>query len=236
MIVTALLLAATTPSFVGVSLGDTPAAVIAERGDPDGIHDDGAGKVHFEYLAPSGGAIQLVLFDQGVVSAVAVVAAKIPSPIPMPAPSAAGITVGGPIPSGIDANVGKFTRPADGDDLYEFGIDPTRGVIASIALVRPLGTPTPVPVATAMTLPAVHGGTSFDDAIVVRADTDMAGTASEYFYLALHPCGGTGQWHRSQQALIHKNGKSYDQLDVDCTVGGEKRSFFFDITSTFGKH
>ena len=37
------------------------------------------------------------------------------------------------------------------------------------------------------------------------------------------------------QALLNHNGKSYDRLDVECTTDGEKRSFYFDITSTFGK-
>ena len=234
MIFAATLLAVAAPAFAGVSLGDTPATVIAERGDPDGMHDDGGGKMHFEYLAPSGGAIELVIFDGGVVSGVAALAAQLPSPIPLPAPSAAGMKLGDPIPAGVDPH-GKLTRPAGADAVYEFGLDPNRGIIATIALVRAPGAPTPTPLATAMTLPSIHGGTTLDDAIVVRADSDMAGTHSEYFYLALHPCGGSGRWKLDEQSLLHKDGKSYDQLDVECTAGGEKRTFFFDITDSFGK-
>lgn len=229
-----LVLAVTMPNFAGVSLGDTPATVIAERGDPGEVRDDGRGRSHFTYLAPSGGGIQLVVFDDGVVSTVATIAAKVPTPVPMPAPSAAGITLGQAVPPGVDVSARHFSRLGEDGGQYEFGIDPT-GMIRSIALEYAPGASTPAPHVTVMASPAMHGGTSFDDAIIVRADSDMAGTASEYFYLALHPCGEAGHWHRSHQSLVHQNGKSYDQLDVVCTVGTEKRSFFFDITNTFGK-
>jgi hypothetical protein len=232
---TALLFAVDTPSFAGVSLGDTRAAVIAERGDPAGSKDDGNGKSHFEYLAPTGGAVELVLFEGDNVSAIAVVLSGFRPSAPPSAPHASGIYLGEPAAQlGANATSAKFTQPAGNGAVYEFGIDQTRGIVGSIALERGSASPAPSSIASLAPIP-VHGGTSLDDAIVVRADSDSIGDASEYFYLALHPCGGTGQWKMDTQALLNHNGKSYDRLDVECTTDGEKRSFYFDITSTFGK-
>ena len=230
----AIVLALAAPAFAGVCLGDTPASVIAERGDPSSMHDDGGGKMQFEYLAPSGGAIQLVIFDQGLVSAVALVEPM--TSAPLPGLSAAGITLGETIPSEVDPHVKQFTRPAGDGAVYEFGLDPTRGIVSSIVLTRAPNAPTPLPVASASGLPPVHGGSSVADAVVIRADTDGAGTRSEYFYLALHQCGTGGHWRLDTQSLLTNNGKTYDRLDVECTAGGKKRSFYFDITNSFGRH
>jgi hypothetical protein len=235
IVIAVLLLAVATPSFAGVSLGDTRAAVIAERGDPAGSKDDGNGKSHFEYLAPTGGAVELVLFEGDHVSAVAVVLSGFRPSAPSSAPRASGIYLGEPAAQlGANATSTKLTRPADNGAVYEFGIDQTRGIVGSIALERVSGSPPPSQMAPLAPI-AVHGGTSMDDAIVVHADSDAIGDASEYFYLALHPCGGAGQWKMDTQALLNHDGKSYDRLDVECTTDGEKRSFYFDITSTFGK-
>jgi hypothetical protein len=38
-----------------------------------------------------------------------------------------------------------------------------------------------------------------------------------------------------QQSLVNSGKRAYDVLNVVCTDGGTKRSFYFDITGYFGK-
>ena len=77
-------------------------------------------------------------------------------------------------------------------------------------------------------------GTSFADAIVVKASAEDAGVDAEDKYLAAHPCSG-GSWRVTTQSLVTHAGKPYDVLATVCSNGGATRSFFFDISSYFGK-
>lgn len=79
-----------------------------------------------------------------------------------------------------------------------------------------------------------HDGDSAAHAIVVLQRSEKLGVDWEYVYLAYHPCDESTRWKLAKQALIQGT-PSYDRLDVVCPGNGAKRSFFFDITSFFGK-
>ena len=83
--------------------------------------------------------------------------------------------------------------------------------------------------------PVLHGGTSFDDAIVLKAPSEAVGVKSEYAYLAVHPCAGSGRWQPKHQALQKQRDVPYDVLTVTCTSDNSQRDFYFNIAGYFGK-
>jgi hypothetical protein len=114
--------------------------------------------------------------------------------------------------------------------LYRF--DAKGGIVHRIVA----GLPLPAANALAPSPAAVpHGGTTFDDAIVIGATDEMQGVAAEYAYFDLNPCPGGGRWKPTLQSLVNEKGKPYDRLDTSCTTGGQTRSFYFDISRYFGK-
>lgn len=74
------------------------------------------------------------------------------------------------------------------------------------------------------------------DAYEVIAPDEKSGVDAEYAFIATLKCGGgSGLWKTTQQSLLHEGGRSWDALNVVCTVGDESKTFKFDITSFFGK-
>ena len=73
-------------------------------------------------------------------------------------------------------------------------------------------------------------GTTAQEAVVINANTDLAATRAEYAWLREHVPGST----LSHQSLIREQNRVYDLMEVNLP-DGTKRSYFFDITETFGK-
>ena len=78
-------------------------------------------------------------------------------------------------------------------------------------------------------------GTSVAHAIVVTASDELSGITAEHEYIVSKSCGNGGSWKWTSQATLSSNHREYDQIDVICSDGSSKRSFFFDITSFFGQ-
>ncbi len=220
-------------TFAGVTLGESATALVAQLGEPAGVADKGdmVGLVTYIYLARDGSAMEDVMLVDGNVMSVTVLppaGREAPAAVgATPAATALGTWYGGPassIPSGA--------QPLSGPDGLLYRIGATGGVIDYMSAELPEATLRALPVAPKATL---HGGLSPADAIVIVAPTEGVGVRFEYVYLALSHCGGSGHWHSTGQALLNQNGRDYDRLDAQCTVGGAKRSFFFDISSYFGK-
>ena len=74
-------------------------------------------------------------------------------------------------------------------------------------------------------------GSTFEAAIVVVAPNEAVGISAEYTLLR-HKYEIS---ERPSQALIRKNGKSYDVMNVVDTSGG-KHTVIFDVTAFYGKH
>ncbi|HTV72603.1 MAG TPA: hypothetical protein VME66_02720 [Candidatus Acidoferrales bacterium] len=244
MLVLGALLASAAPSFGGIALGDTRAAVIAERGDPLQTTSDGK-KDTYEYVSPSGDAIQIVWFTGDAVSTVAMIFSPIPRPGGSEGTSAEGITLGEPLGevpkldasrivsgSGDLAKDGTVRYRGEDGGIYEFAADKTRTIVGLIALEAPDGATaaSPAPAASPVT---IHGGTSLEDAIVLTG-SDAAGVLAEHVYLLTRKCGSDGRWQFAKQSLVLQHGRSYDRIDATCSTGGEARAFFFDVTATMG--
>ncbi len=69
--------------------------------------------------------------------------------------------------------------------------------------------------------------------VVAKGEQD--GVDAEYKYLATLRCSGSGRWKMMEQSLVSKNGRQFDVLSCQCSAGGERREFTFDITQYFGK-
>ena len=73
-------------------------------------------------------------------------------------------------------------------------------------------------------------GTSATNAVIIDAKSDLSATRTEYAWLREHVPGAKG----SRQSLVHDASHTYDLIEV-ILPDGTKRSYFFDITRTYGK-
>lgn len=80
------------------------------------------------------------------------------------------------------------------------------------------------------TVSTARDGSSMASAVVIHAQDESTGVAAEYQWIADRFPGYT----RGGQALLNKDGRFYDALDIT-TSSGEHKKFYFDITSFFGK-
>jgi hypothetical protein len=86
----------------------------------------------------------------------------------------------------------------------------------------------PIPVASG------RDGSSAEKAVVVNATSERIGIPAEYAYLE-RVCGKRDvDYTLNRQTLIHKNGREYDVLEIQLK-NGSVRSFWFDITSFYGR-
>ena len=105
-------------------------------------------------------------------------------------------------------------------------------LLLSAALAACQTTP-PVPAVQAPVgiVDAGSDGSSMANAVVVQTELKGgAGVRSEYAWLAQRYPG----YKRKLQALMHKDGKAYDRLDIT-TADGRELSVYFDLTAFFGK-
>ena len=73
-------------------------------------------------------------------------------------------------------------------------------------------------------------GRSIEAAVVIRTDSgSLGGIASEGEWLREHYPG----WRRVRQALLGRDGRRYDRIDLE-SPSGERVSVYFDITEAFG--
>lgn len=56
----------------------------------------------------------------------------------------------------------------------------------------------------------------------------------EYALVAARPCSCGGQFRVLRQALLARDGRHYDLLDVVCQRCGQRGRFLFDIQGFFG--
>ena len=126
-----------------------------------------------------------------------------------------------------------------GPPEYEYGsgsdnrwvYDVRDGVVNAIAVYAPIKLP-PEP-ATPVRDP--HDGSSMNAAWIINARNEDEGVRFEHVYLGGIGCSGGGGWVFAGQALLSANGRQYDRIDVKCRTSDERRTFYFDITSFFGK-
>jgi hypothetical protein len=84
--------------------------------------------------------------------------------------------------------------------------------------------------AVTVTAETPQAGRSIPTAVVIRSDSgSLGGVESEGEWLREHYPG----WRRVRQALMRKDGRRYDRIDLE-SPSGERVSLYFDITAAFG--
>lgn len=99
--------------------------------------------------------------------------------------------------------------------------------LAAALLAGCISTPIQHPTTSSTT---ARDGNSMAGAVVIQAQDESTGVAAEYQWIADRYPGYT----RDRQALLNKDGRFYDTLDIT-TSSGEHKKFYFDITNFFGK-
>src|SRR5262245_13371880 len=97
--------------------------------------------------------------------------------------------------------------------------------------IDPSVTVTPSARATSFRDLSQRDGTSFDQAIVIMAKSEMDGVAQEYRWLGEHYPNS----RKRMQSLVLHEGHHFDILHITDAAEIE-REIYFDITSFFGKH
>ncbi len=223
-------------TFAGVTLGESATQLVAQMGEPVSRSADGSAYV---YVGP-GSTREVVRLSGGAVREIELNALQSVDPGAGSAPSLLGITVRDP-ESKLDAlgTVGLIEdRRVASDRLRLYRLDSStsvafvtsanvQGVRAMLLVLRGDAAPSD------KSVPPLHGGTSFNDAVVLKAPTEAQGVMSEYVWLASHPCSG-GTWKPTKQSLVNHNGNPYDVLSVSCSNGSTSRVVYFNIAGFFG--
>jgi hypothetical protein len=103
-------------------------------------------------------------------------------------------------------------------------------MLRAIVLCALLGWSTGPNGAFAQSPQQTRDGTSIERAVVLKSDSgSMGGVASESTWLRENYPG----WRRTRQALMRRDGRRYDRIDLESPTG-EKTSVYFDITDAFG--
>ncbi|HEX3466771.1 MAG TPA: hypothetical protein VHT05_01580 [Candidatus Elarobacter sp.] len=172
----------------------------------------------------------------------------------VPTPPAAPLTGVEADPSGIRLGQTRSeiatARPGakpwtddDGNVHLQEQIDDARGLVADYRfsgdrlvadtwLVDEEKDGPPLPGAVPYADPA---GDSPATAILDAQTRERDGIDWEYVYLRFHPCGGAATWRATGQSVTRVGDRWFDVLQATCPDGGATRTFFFDITSFFGK-
>jgi hypothetical protein len=228
------------PAFASVTLGETVQQLLVEHGDPLQVSDR-QGLEGYMYITPSGNALIHVILDHGYV--VAVRALNIP-PYSTGAvrPSAFGIQLGDTAQVVADLRqshaigasddiahgVGPF-RSDDGLDYYfDVGLVVT-AIEAHLTPDRRAG------LKANSAVPSPHNGSSFDDAVVIKANSEHVGVQAEYEFLSYRLCSRF-MGAKIGQAIITHNGKPYDKLSAsNCSQASANGDYYFDISDFYGK-
>lgn len=208
----------------GVKLGDTLTALMNTRGAAQVYDDHGDGEITIKYAGPLMSRWVYDAKDNRIV-AVSVIA---PPPVVVDT-TPPQIVVNGPVPS-------KAPRPGP----VVIAAPPT-------AAPKPSATPAPGPTVKATTLPPTApavavaqtpdpgDGGSLKRAIIIKAPDEFTGFSYIYQYLATLDCGNGGKWQAQGQTIVNGYRRNFAQVETTCTTTSEKKTWFFDITSFFGK-
>ena len=77
-------------------------------------------------------------------------------------------------------------------------------------------------------------GSSEENAVIINCDNSLFGISFEYSYIEYLYGKQNEDWTVKQQSLFHKNGKSYDKIEIELK-NGSKKIIYFDATKFLGK-
>lgn len=239
--VSALLLAAAASwsgaSWLGLHLGEPLTEVAAAWGDPL-VATPGADVSTNVYVTDANRSFVTVLVRRGLVSGIRVweppgAASTLRDPAGIAlgdSEAAVRKARGAPSRAGSDSD-GPYLAYQNANLLWLYHLNGD-GSVRTITVAATSAVLDDLPAAP---LPPAHGGTSVDDAVVVKQSDGRAGVGWEHLYLAVHPCPGGGRWTMDRQKLVRIYSRFYDDLHAVCSSNGSARDFFFDATAYAGK-
>ncbi|HEY5093978.1 MAG TPA: hypothetical protein VII69_02550 [Candidatus Eremiobacteraceae bacterium] len=219
------------PSFLGIEVGEKATAVDAKFGTPTLVKTAGDGEFRVYNLA-SGVALIVKVHDGLIVLVGAGLRPKMFADITDPygvAIGAAADTIqlrrGTPLATLSNGSLEYNASPA-GHWFYRVDDGKVTDISLTISY-EALG--------LTKTDDAGRDGSNVATAIVITAKTETDGITAEHDYIAKQPCANGGTWLWTKQSVRAAGSLKYDQIDTKCSSSDDSRSFFFDITSFFGR-
>lgn len=227
------MLALVSTSWLGVTLGEPYSAVFSRMGDPVvASHDANAAK--FVYLTEHGNAFVTIVTERGHVSgirlwALPTAAPKTADPFGIVLNEDADVLVqkrGKPSRTANDAD-GPFDAYQDGDVLWLYHINGNN----TVHTITVSTTESDIEDLPEQPLPALHNGSSPQDAIVMDAGSPGSAKRWEGMFLAVHPCGGNGTLRETRRTTQMQDGRSYDVVTTSCSSDGTNATLYFRTNS-----
>jgi hypothetical protein len=219
-------------SFLGITMGEKPASVDATYGTPEMVKETDLGEARMYSLAHGAATLMVIVHDGVILLAGATLKSSTLPNIADPYGvrlGAAATTIhdlrGTPVATLQDGAVEYSATPA-GHWFYRA----EGGKVVNISLTISYS-------ALGLTKAddAGRDASSVAQAVVITAATETDGITAEHDYIAKIACANSGAWLWTKQTALSSGDKMYDQIDVKCSTSDAVRSFFFDITSFFGK-
>jgi hypothetical protein len=213
-------------TFAGVTLGEPATKLIAERGEPMVGPTNGENAMWF-YFSPGGGSMELVGIRKGYVSTIALAPKQLDAPVTEDI-TMDGVRLGGPfseVPS--DAATGASIT-VDGI-YYTFKPSKDRKTVLTVSARLPDDAIAKLPPLPQM--PLLHEGSSFADAVIVRAPTRDLSTVFETGYMSGHDYCFPAKWKLLRRSQTQVKGKTYDVLDTACDSSSDEKTVYFDVSS-----
>ena len=221
----------------GITLGEPMSAVVSRLGDPMKVQKGSSVSTFYLYTRNHGSTLLMLSVERGRVRRIRLFALNAGAftltdghGIALGATEAQLTTLNGKpttVLTSTENPVDIYERP---DGIWSYEI--IGGGVKAIQLAQATSE---FAALSTVADPIVHGGTSFDDAIVDLADNESDGVKNEYTYLRLQECAPGVSWKTTMQSLLTHGKKTYDRLDTVCPGTNQKRTFYFDITNYFGK-
>ena len=213
-------------TFAGVTLGEPVSKLVADRGEPMfSLNKDEVG--FWTYFSPGGGSMEAIGIGRGYVTGVAFVGKKQGAPAIAEDIVMDGVHLGGAY-SDVPADAKDGSLVVDGI-LYKFAASKDQKTVVSVAARLQEDAIAKLPPLASM--PLLHDGSSFQDAVVIQAPTEALAVVYEGGYMAGHDYCNPGKWKLLKRSSTQDNKKTYDVLDTGCDNSDKTKTIYFDVTS-----
>jgi hypothetical protein len=212
----------------GVTLGETAAQLVAQRGEP--LLAQGAAAIQiWMYLSPGGGSMEMVAVKNGRVTGAAFMGHRTTPPAQDEDISALGVHLGGDA-AAIPA-AGKDDSPILSAGV-KYTFRPSKDGKTVISISAALTDDAAAALPPAGDMPVLHDGSSPAQAVVLRAATTQLAQIFEGGYMAGHDfCNPGGKWKLIGRSVEQDGSRAYDVLNAGCSNNDQTKKIYFDISN-----